>query len=146
MNRYRQYPDLKMLGEAFTDHLMAMTSEKLHEKCDIAAELAWRDNQIAELLTMNNRQASTIHELMQSVKQHEEAQSAATPIARILHWDGPPHFSAPAKGPCARTYAELPRQDGKNGHWRESGIELYLIADRFPDYERESGGVRDENA
>jgi hypothetical protein len=37
-------------GQVYCDHVMAMTAEGLHEKSDIAAELAHRDILIAELL------------------------------------------------------------------------------------------------
>ena len=33
----------RKLGEYYARHVMAMTAEGLHEKADIAAELAWRD-------------------------------------------------------------------------------------------------------
>ena len=36
-------------GEFYTNHLMAMTAEGLHEKSDIAKELAHRDIQIYKL-------------------------------------------------------------------------------------------------
>ena len=41
--------DIIGLGQHYTRHVMAMTSERLHEKSDIAAELAWRDEQIERL-------------------------------------------------------------------------------------------------
>lgn len=37
------------LGQLYMDHVMAMTAEGLHSKSDIAAELAWRDSEIARL-------------------------------------------------------------------------------------------------
>lgn len=37
------------LGKSYLDHVSAMTVEDLHRKSDIAAELAYRDNLIAEL-------------------------------------------------------------------------------------------------
>lgn len=37
------------LGEHYTNHLSAMTSEDLRGKSKIAAELAWRDQRIEEL-------------------------------------------------------------------------------------------------
>ncbi len=37
------------LGEYYTRHVMAMTGEDLYSKCDIAAELAYRDKLIDEL-------------------------------------------------------------------------------------------------
>ena len=37
--------DLMEQGQYYADHIMAMTSEKLHDKSDIAAELAHRDQQ-----------------------------------------------------------------------------------------------------
>jgi hypothetical protein len=36
-------------GGHYTRHLSAMTGEALHDKSDIAAELAWRDAEIARL-------------------------------------------------------------------------------------------------
>lgn len=35
----------------YSAHIAAMTTEGLHNKSDIAAELAWRDKQIAEMST-----------------------------------------------------------------------------------------------
>ena len=45
----KQYADRNtfLLGEHFLRHMSAMTGEKLHGKFEIAAELAWRDQQIA---------------------------------------------------------------------------------------------------
>ena len=41
--------DVFALGKHYLRHLSAMTGESLHEKNDIAAELAWRDKRIEEL-------------------------------------------------------------------------------------------------
>lgn len=41
--------DPMALGEHYTAHVMAMTAEALHSKSDIAAELAWRDAELARL-------------------------------------------------------------------------------------------------
>lgn len=41
--------DAIALGQLYVDHVCAMTSEALHEKSDIAAELAWRDARIQML-------------------------------------------------------------------------------------------------
>lgn len=40
---------LDMAGGYYCRHVSAMTSEELHSKSDIAAELGWRDMQITEL-------------------------------------------------------------------------------------------------
>lgn len=45
----RDVIELDRLGGHYSRHVSAMTSEGLHEKGDIAAELAWRDARIAEL-------------------------------------------------------------------------------------------------
>jgi len=37
------------LGRRYTNNLLAMTAEGLHDKSDIAQQLAWRDQQIDEL-------------------------------------------------------------------------------------------------
>ena len=37
------------LGDYFTNHMMAMTGENLHDKSDVAAELAYRDKIIDDL-------------------------------------------------------------------------------------------------
>ena len=41
--------DFRGLGVYYTGHVSAMTAEDLHEKCDIAAELAFRDKRFIEL-------------------------------------------------------------------------------------------------
>lgn len=41
--------DIEGLGKHYTKHVSAMTSEGLHSKSDIAAELAWRDAEIERL-------------------------------------------------------------------------------------------------
>lgn len=41
--------DAESLGEHYTRHVAAMTAEGLHDKSDIAAELAWRDAEIERL-------------------------------------------------------------------------------------------------
>lgn len=41
--------ELDQAGGHYMRHVMAMTAEQLHSKSDIAAELAWRDSQIAAL-------------------------------------------------------------------------------------------------
>ena len=45
---------LDEVGGYYSKHVMAMTSEKLHGKGDIAAELAWRDSVI------NNQQMEIV--------------------------------------------------------------------------------------
>lgn len=51
---YKQYADrdiveLDKAGDYYLRHIIAMTTENLHDKSAIAAELAWRDYQNAEL-------------------------------------------------------------------------------------------------
>lgn len=41
--------DAEALGEHYISHVSAMTTEALHSKSDIAAELAWRDAYIERL-------------------------------------------------------------------------------------------------
>lgn len=41
--------DLEQLGDHYLRHVAALTEEKLHDKSDIAAELAWRDQLIDTL-------------------------------------------------------------------------------------------------
>jgi hypothetical protein len=41
--------DTEAIGEHYIRHVWAMTAEGLHEKSDIAAELAWRDAEIEHL-------------------------------------------------------------------------------------------------
>lgn len=49
MNKLYGERNLEELGQHFTNHLSAMTSEDLHSKSDIAAELAYRDSVIEKL-------------------------------------------------------------------------------------------------
>jgi len=48
----RDIMQLDEAGDFYTNHVMAMTSEKLHSKSDIAAELGWRDMEIDRLKCM----------------------------------------------------------------------------------------------
>jgi hypothetical protein len=48
MTEYAQRDHIA-LGHYYLQHLSAMTGEQLHAKSDIAAELAWRDQQIDNL-------------------------------------------------------------------------------------------------
>lgn len=48
--------DAIALGQLYVDHVCAMTGEALHEKSDIAAELAWRDARI-QMLQENYKKA-----------------------------------------------------------------------------------------
>jgi hypothetical protein len=47
----RTYPpqDAEQLGQHYINHVDAMTTEALNRKSDIAAQLAWRDQQIESL-------------------------------------------------------------------------------------------------
>ncbi|BBI61782.1 hypothetical protein [Vreelandella sulfidaeris] len=45
----RDIMGLDRQGNYYSRHLSAMTGEQLHDKSDIAAELAWRDARIDEL-------------------------------------------------------------------------------------------------
>jgi hypothetical protein len=49
------YPEhsARQLGQFYVDHVMAMTREKLHEKSDIAIQLAWRDAELRRLREAN---------------------------------------------------------------------------------------------
>ncbi|UIL51563.1 hypothetical protein LZU96_15195 [Pantoea agglomerans] len=45
----RDLLEMDRAGNHYGNHVMAMTAEQLHSKSDIAAELGWRDMQIAAL-------------------------------------------------------------------------------------------------
>lgn len=45
----RDLLEMDRAGNHYGNHVMALTAEQLHSKSDIAAELGWRDMQIAEL-------------------------------------------------------------------------------------------------
>ncbi len=54
------------LGEMYIRHVEAMTAEKLHEKSDIAAQLAWRDKALHE----SNRMMKALDAILDM---HEDA-------------------------------------------------------------------------
>lgn len=57
-----KYPkvDIVALGKWYAEHVWAMTEEDLHDKSDIAAQLAWRDKRIAELEELYNNAAERL--------------------------------------------------------------------------------------
>lgn len=52
MNLYDPNRDVIRQGKHYTNHVMAMTAEKLHSKADIAQELAHRDIAIEQMLAV----------------------------------------------------------------------------------------------
>ena len=55
--------DIIKQGKHYTSHVMAMTSEELHSKSDIAAELAHRDIEIDKLLALIKQSADSLSSL-----------------------------------------------------------------------------------
>ena len=55
------------------------------------------------------------------------------PVARLLYWNAPSHFSVPHDGVCARTFTEFPEGagEGGTGYWKE-GAPLYLAPEVSP--------------
>lgn len=75
MTKHYAARNTRALGEHFTNHLSAMTGEKLHAKFAIAAELAWRDQQI-----------ETLNETLRLIG--EKAHAASTgPAEPDAYWD-----------------------------------------------------------
>lgn len=78
MSEVKQYAqrDIMELDEAgnhYIRHIDHMTREKLHSKSDIAAELGWRDMQIAELKAQRDALAAENAYLRGEIKQHSQS-------------------------------------------------------------------------
>lgn len=81
MKQYAQRPtDEPGLDELYSKHVSAMTSEGLHSKTDIAAELAWRDMKIgvAELEGMANVRDNILGSLDVAISQENEKHTPET--------------------------------------------------------------------
>ena len=61
---YGHYEGL-MDYDTYPDHVMAMTVEELHGKSEIAAELAYRDQRIAELEAENTKLWHNLRDAME---------------------------------------------------------------------------------
>lgn len=74
MNEVKQYAERDLMamdfaGDHYCRHISAMTREKLNSKSDIAAELGWRDMQIANLqqqLTATTNSLTNTQEVLKS--------------------------------------------------------------------------------
>ena len=64
----RDIIELDDQGGHYVKHVMAMTSEKLHSKSDIAAELAFRDSRMAELESRIAERESSVKGLLHNLK------------------------------------------------------------------------------
>lgn len=64
--------DLRALGRYYTDHIQAMTTEGLDSKSDIAAELAHRDRQIADLTAACQEQQRIIAKQAETINHYED--------------------------------------------------------------------------
>ena len=70
-NKFYAERDLVALDKAgghYCRHVSAMTGERLHNKSDIAAELGWRDMQIAELQRQLTAREATVTNLTAQVQ------------------------------------------------------------------------------
>lgn len=71
-------------GGHYTRHLSAMTGESLHDKSDIAAELAWRDAEIARLERERDAyRTAEEHQIALRQKIEQEREAMAAHVARI---------------------------------------------------------------
>jgi len=94
MSEYRKYGRLMSLGDHYLRHVSAMTTENLHDKGDIAAELAHRDKRIAELyagLTQLQTECMNAGQALQSSREEAERladllKKAAEYIDECLGW------------------------------------------------------------
>lgn len=84
------YPqqDAEELGEFYFRHLDAMTTERLHSKSDIAAQLAWRDRELERLRQVKPRTLYIILEggLVQNVCADDPTDFAGIDV-RIIDYD-----------------------------------------------------------
>lgn len=63
----RDIMELDRNGNYYTRHVSAMTSEKLHSKSDIAAELGFRDAELDRLRDQNKRYHNAIVQLTHAI-------------------------------------------------------------------------------
>ena len=75
----KQYAERDIIeqGAHYALHISHMTSEELHSKSDIAAELAHRDIRVAELEEYLSTRGATsrrrLHERIEKLEEHQEA-------------------------------------------------------------------------
>lgn len=99
MKHYAQR-DILGQGQPYCDHVLAMTSEKLHCKSDIAAELAHRDIRITEL------ERQPIHPSLHGkwrIQVMSKRILAASSAACLLFFISPPALAL-TKGDICRAY------------------------------------------
>lgn len=63
--------DALSLEPHYSRHVSAMTTEQLHSKADIAAELAFRDQRIATLEAENQRLRGQVETLRETLAEHQ---------------------------------------------------------------------------
>lgn len=84
----RNLMDLDAKGNHYCRHVMAMTSESLHSKSDIAAELGWRDLMISELkaqLSASQREFRSADITMQNLEAECYALAAENAVLKAAH-------------------------------------------------------------
>lgn len=79
--------DAEALGELYARHVAAMTAEKLHDKGDIAAELAWRDMEIDRLQNLLDARPAFNGELFDTYKKWSQWVYAGDIAKTILAGD-----------------------------------------------------------
>lgn len=90
------------LGEHYPRHVQAMTAEQLHDKCAIAAELAWRDQRL-EAISRIVRRAIACGQLekLEDAKRYldDEPAAPARPEASTLLVADMAHMLTTGKAP-----------------------------------------------
>jgi L-amino acid N-acyltransferase YncA len=75
--------DIEALGKHYMDHVEAMTAERLHEKSDIAAELAYRDARLENCANLCKKRIEECYRIL-SVTTCRETGTALRTYQRIL--------------------------------------------------------------
>lgn len=101
------------LRELYARHTLAMTVEDLHDKGDIAAELAWRDARIVELETWRHLADELLQKLWRSFRNDASRVQGATECLGVFSLAGAiAHETAEL---WARRFRECPGHDDEGG-------------------------------
>lgn len=75
--------DIIELGDAYLKHANAMTAEGLHDKGDIAAELAWRDERIEDGIASMNALIGYVNDFGSDINPNVVKAEAGEAILRM---------------------------------------------------------------
>ena len=138
---YGHHHDLPSLEPYYSSHVSAMTTEELHAKSHIAAELAFRDKELAEEITfcemeINGRDVAlkAANALIgEAADEAKRLQDKITALENALEYESQKPVSDTIDGNVRGFAAFILHGDEKHRAWLLAAAEAFIADEELPE-------------